>query len=63
MTGLLSMTATLAQDLQMNDLEYFECQGVNVRRLALPVGAERGYHCGNTQYVIFGSSFKNIVNK
>ena len=30
MTGLLSMTATLAQDLQMNDLEYFECQGVNV---------------------------------
>ena len=102
MIGLLSMTATHAQNLQLNDLEYFERQGVNVlvfsnsfnggfndeknsgieiihhgvrtvqggavrlnntpeqcssqsavpqarplrelRRLALPVGAERGYH-------------------
>lgn len=30
MIGLLSMTATHAQNLQLNDLEYFERQGVNV---------------------------------
>lgn len=30
MIGLLSMTATHAQNLQLNDLEYFERQGGNV---------------------------------
>ena len=30
MIGLLSMIATHAQNLQLNDLEYFERQGVNV---------------------------------
>lgn len=120
MIGLLSMTATHAQNLQLNDLEYFERQGVNVLvfsnsfnggfndeknsgieiihhgvrtvqggavRLNIPGnvapgllfrkpdhfenfddwpflwGQNEGTIAGNTQYVIFGSSFKNIVNK
>lgn len=140
MTGLLAMAAVHAQDLRLNELDYFERQGVNilvfsnsfnggfndeknsgieiihhgVRTVqggaasitdglhydpslkpyevsadfsAIPGnvapgllfrkpdhfenyddwpflwGQNEGTIAGNTQYVIFGSSFKNIVNK
>ena len=100
---LLATAVTgFAQDLTLNDLEYFERQGVNVLVFSnsfnggfndeknsgieivhhgvrtvqggavrlnntpeqwdlVPWGQNEGTIAGNTQYVIFGSSFKNIV--
>ena len=63
----------MAQDLKLNSLEYFERQGVNVLLFRKPDhfenyddwpflwGQNEGTIAGNTQYIIFGSSLKNIV--
>ena len=63
----------MAQDLKLNSLECFERQGVNVLVFSKPDhfenyddwpflwGQNEGTISGNTQYIIFGSSLKNIV--
>ncbi len=81
---LLGATVCQAQNLTLNDLDYFECQGVNVLVFSNPFNGGfndekkndsrwvRQVHQGyiprsklalrlNTQYVIFGSSLKNII--